>query len=315
MTLRGRTFKLPVVEFGECVWYLRLKSAGKDKMNTRWGSGVWLGIREESNEVFVGTDEGVVKCRSIRRKAGQDRWDKDLFNSIKGTPWEPTPGRLTTEVPINVRVPDEDQVIIPQTLSQEKDMVRRDFRIYKQDVKDYGLTPGCRGCLAADAGSLVSRNHTPECRQRFMREFEKNPERMLKITEQYLKKQDQDERQGITSAQVIGKAEDLPDKDEDQMEDTGARGSADPAPGSEEDVSMSNVVYSITANVASKQRFDEWEDKYKQRLRRGLNDDVKHMNEALAKEGFEHSIIEMYSPKRVNGIGEMLGLIQGYHWI
>ena len=144
-----------------------------------------------------------------------------------------------------------------------------------------------------------------------MREFEKNPERMLKLTEQYLKKQDQDERQGITSAQVIGKAEDLPDKDEDQMEDTGARGSADPAPGSEEDVSMSNVVYSITANVAPKQRFDEWEDKYKQRLRRGLNDDVKHMNEALAKEGFEHSIIEMYSPKRVNGIGEMLGLIPG----
>ena len=77
------------------------------RLGSRWGSGVWLGIREESNEVFVGTDEGVVKCRSIRRKAGQDRWDKDLFNSIKGTPWEPTPGRLTTEVPINVRVPDE----------------------------------------------------------------------------------------------------------------------------------------------------------------------------------------------------------------
>ena len=60
--LRGRTFKSPVVEFGACVWYLRLKSAGKDKMNTRWGSGVWLGIREETNEVFVGTDEGVVTC-------------------------------------------------------------------------------------------------------------------------------------------------------------------------------------------------------------------------------------------------------------
>ena len=29
--LRGRTFKSPVVEFGECVWYLRLKNAGKDR--------------------------------------------------------------------------------------------------------------------------------------------------------------------------------------------------------------------------------------------------------------------------------------------
>ena len=72
---------------------------------------------------------------------------------------------------------------------------------------------------------------------------------------------------------------------------------------------MSNVIYSITADVASKQRFDAWEDKYKQRLRKGLNDDVKRMNEALAKEGFDHSIIEINSPKRVNGIGEMLGLM------
>ena len=60
-----------------------------------------------------------------------------------------------------------------------------------------------------------------------VKEFEKNPERMLKITEQYMRKQDQDERQAITSAPVISKAEDLPDKDEDQMEDNGARSSDD----------------------------------------------------------------------------------------
>ena len=35
--LRGRVFKTPLVEYGECVWYLRAKSAGKDKLNTRLG--------------------------------------------------------------------------------------------------------------------------------------------------------------------------------------------------------------------------------------------------------------------------------------
>ena len=98
--------------------------------------------------------------------------------------------------------------------------------------------------------------------------------------EQYMKKMDQEDKQTITSAPVINRAEDLPDKDE-IMEDTGARSSDDPAP--DADVSMSNVVYSITANIASKQGFDAWEDKYKQRLRKGLNDDVERMNEALAK--------------------------------
>ena len=112
-----------------------------------------------------------------------------MFNSIKGTPWEPIPGRNTIEVPIALRIPEEDKIVIPPTLTQEKDIIRRDFRIYKQDVKDHGLTPGCRGCLAADSNSSIARNHTIDCRNRFMRIFENNPERMMKITEQYLRKQ------------------------------------------------------------------------------------------------------------------------------
>ena len=119
--LRGRVFKTPSVEYGICVWYLKAKSAGKDKLNTRWGSGVWLGIREESGEVFIGTEDGVVKCRSIRRKAGPERWNPELFSKVKGTPWEPLPGRASIEVPISVQVPHEDTIIIPQTMSQERE--------------------------------------------------------------------------------------------------------------------------------------------------------------------------------------------------
>ena len=39
--------------------------------------------------------------------------------------------------------------------------------------------------------------------------------------------------------------------------------------------------------------------------------DVKRMNTALAKEGIEHSIIEAYSPKRVTGMAELMGLVPG----
>ena len=144
-----------------------------------------MGIREESGETFVGTEDGVIKTRSIRRKAGSERWNKDLFNSIKGTPWEPIPGKNTIEAPIAVRIPEEDKIGIPQTLTQEKDIISRDFKIYRQDVKDHGLTPGCRGCLAPDSNRSISRNHTVQCRSRFMKIFESDPERMMKITEQY----------------------------------------------------------------------------------------------------------------------------------
>ena len=52
--LRGRNFKKEMVDFGETVWYLIPKSKGKNKLRSRWASGVWLGIREESGEAIIG---------------------------------------------------------------------------------------------------------------------------------------------------------------------------------------------------------------------------------------------------------------------
>ena len=73
-----------------CVWFLWPKSLGRFKAESRWGEGIWLGFRDESNEIFVGTVQGVVKVRTVRRKGtAQSRWDGKLFNSVKGTPWQP----------------------------------------------------------------------------------------------------------------------------------------------------------------------------------------------------------------------------------
>ena len=259
-----------------------------------------------------------MKCRSIRRKAGPERWNQDLFSKIKGTPWEPLPGRNSIEVPISVQVPEEDAIIIPQTLSQEREISRRDFRIYKQDVKDHGLTPGCRGCLAADSNGAIARNHTPECRSRFMKIFEEIPERFEKITEQYLRKhQGEPEKQVTSPVTVVDKEEDLPEDEDANMEElgAGARGSDD-AQGSRhaadnDDINMSNIIYSITASKESAMNWDSWESNYKQKIKHGIGDDIIKMNQALAKEGFNYGIIEAYSPKRVNAMGELMGLIPG----
>ena len=67
--LKGRNFRREVCEFGECIWYLKPTSRGL-KLQSRWGGGIWLGVRDESNEAYVGTPEGVLKVRTIRRKAG-----------------------------------------------------------------------------------------------------------------------------------------------------------------------------------------------------------------------------------------------------
>ena len=44
-------------EFGEPIMLARAKSVGKDKFDSRWETGIWLGIREESGENIIGTKE------------------------------------------------------------------------------------------------------------------------------------------------------------------------------------------------------------------------------------------------------------------
>ena len=55
--LRGRKFKRDVAEIGESVMYIRAESVGKDKYNSRWEEGVFVGVREESGEVIIGTEK------------------------------------------------------------------------------------------------------------------------------------------------------------------------------------------------------------------------------------------------------------------
>ena len=112
---RGKNFNRSIAEFGENVVYLKTGSVGKDKFNSRWEEGVWLGISDESGESIIGTKEGVIKARDFRRKAiAEERWNKEHFTSIKGTPWEPNPGRESDyRVQSRVIMPDVGPITAP----------------------------------------------------------------------------------------------------------------------------------------------------------------------------------------------------------
>ena len=73
--------------------YLKPGTQGKYKFNPRWEKGIWLGVRDETAEIIIGTDSGAVKARDFKRIADkQERWSKEAVLGMKGTPWEPTPG-------------------------------------------------------------------------------------------------------------------------------------------------------------------------------------------------------------------------------
>eukprot|EP00969_Alexandrium_andersonii_P360287 15454993-Alexandrium_andersonii.AAC.1 len=63
------------------------------KADPRWDTGVWLGMRDRTGEYLIGTDRGVIKVSSVRRRgAKEEQWDKEIMHRTQGVPWEPVPG-------------------------------------------------------------------------------------------------------------------------------------------------------------------------------------------------------------------------------
>ena len=70
---KGKKFLRSIPEIGECIWFLRPESVGKDKLDTRWENGIFVGLREESGEIFVSNEQGVIKIRSyLQRPKGRE---------------------------------------------------------------------------------------------------------------------------------------------------------------------------------------------------------------------------------------------------
>ena len=107
----GKRYLRELPDMGEFMCYLKPESRGVEKADTRWGDGIYVGIREESNEILVATNKGVIKVMSYKRRPEENRWDRLEFEEIKGIPWEPIQGRSGIEVKSRVEIPGEKQPV------------------------------------------------------------------------------------------------------------------------------------------------------------------------------------------------------------
>ena len=74
---------------------------------------------------------------------------------MRGVPWEPVPGREGIEIRSKIELTkvegDPPKVGEPRP----KEYARRRPKITRDDIREWGLTPGCPGCIA------VNRNGPP----------------------------------------------------------------------------------------------------------------------------------------------------------
>ena len=77
-----------------------------------------------------------LKVRTVRRMAEEFRWNADMLQDIRFTPWKPTPGKSAQ-------------------------IVGRNMYITERMIDAHGRTDSCRKC------STGHWNHSEDCRQRF----------------------------------------------------------------------------------------------------------------------------------------------------
>ena len=136
---RGRKCKIPVVPFGEMVWYRQIRKgkAQQNKLESEMKSGIWLGHARSSNECLIGTDNGVVRAYDVRRRPEAERWNEDA---------DSLPARLKPGSAISFAAITPLRIYI---LTSPPDQNSRNFTTSTYMQQDHHASPGLHSTLEA----------------------------------------------------------------------------------------------------------------------------------------------------------------------
>ena len=300
---RGRRCRVPVLPFGEKLWYKELRDGKerKNKLSSEWAEGIWLGHSRGSNEAIIGTRDGVVRAYALKRMAADHRWDRDLLRAIRGTPQQPDPSRPGLKIPVKITFePPREELIVPTARDTETGKVRR-MMITPAMLDKYGYTEGCDGCRTKRAGLKERRGHTEECRARIeaaMAEdsedkgrWERNKERLdRRMAEHLEKKEEEIKKQERTQAaadgsQQVGMEEDMKPAADESGDQRGPRevGEMEAAVAASAAAAAAPAA-AVTADLASRKRDIAAGDKEEPgKRRRGSSGDRQQAAEAEQK--------------------------------
>ncbi len=180
--MKGKRTKRPLAAIGEKILYMKKDGKG---MNMRFDYGFFLGVSEKSDELYVATEAGVLKTRTVRRLTDEKKWDGDFIKRIVGTPWAPIDGRSPMHIGARIHRQDVPEEHVPEEANPTVQTKR--FRITREDLRKYGYTPGCAGCRSAQIPGYRAVAHTEKCRSRITEEMSKEPAGAEKIEKSRLR--------------------------------------------------------------------------------------------------------------------------------
>ena len=125
--------------------------------------GVWIGVSERVEEVLIGIEAGVMKCRIAERLGDTGRWNRDNVLGMVGVPWEPFPWKCDQHIPVDIT--EDGEHVGSESARGEQQPAQLDddldeqgyiraidkFHVSRKAINKFGETNGCAACPAIRA--------------------------------------------------------------------------------------------------------------------------------------------------------------------
>ena len=118
-----------------------------------------------ASDYAIGTLDGVQPARAIRMVPQIDAWDIELLLAVKRLPWDRRRDDLAGRIRLPAPEVPPEHVLPPPMGEPAGPRSRRVYIIRDVEIRKYGVTIGCPGCMAITAGT-TAQGHSDECRAR-----------------------------------------------------------------------------------------------------------------------------------------------------
>ena len=178
---KGRKFARALLHLAEKILFM-IPGATKRvaSVEPRREDGIFFGVSDRSDELYVGTERGTHKVRTLGRREATERADFTFLNDVLARPWD---GSNSAR---DVRVGLLDVSSLAAMAEAEAIGKTRRLYINKTDITKHGLTEGFLGCRSFAEGKRAQ-GHSEGCRARFEAEIAMSDGGRVRLTTVHLK--------------------------------------------------------------------------------------------------------------------------------
>ena len=171
--VKGKKAEVIGLEFGERVLWKHPPGRSMDKINSRWGHGMFVGVKAKSNELIVidGDSKEVKFVRTVRRVPEEQRWKVENLEWVETVPWNHGKGDKDADGDLldfdvksgpGRKLTEQEKTEIAMN---EGPRILHRAHLRRADFDKHGYTDRCPGCSALLRGLHVQ-PHSQVCRDR-----------------------------------------------------------------------------------------------------------------------------------------------------